>query len=106
MKPIVHVPNPVLTAPARPITMFDTQVKKLVSTMKATLIATKNPKGVGLAAVQIGESYRAFVTKPRENSPIRAFINPEITKSSSELTDGVPERENKLEGCLSIPGIW
>ena len=22
------------------------------------------------------------------------------------MTDGVPERENKLEGCLSIPKIW
>ena len=23
-----------------------------------------------------------------------------------EQTDGVPERNNKLEGCLSIPKIW
>lgn len=106
MKSIIHVPNDVLTTPAQPITSFDTSTKKLVATMKTTLLATHNPKGVGLAAVQIGELYRVFVTKPRENSPVRAFINPEITKSSRELTDGVPERENKLEGCLSIPGIW
>ena len=40
-----------------------------------------------------------------EKSSIHVFINPEILKSSGE-TDGVPERENKLEGCLSIPAIW
>lgn len=106
MKSIIHVPSNVLTTPAQPITAFGTSTKKLVATMKATLLATHNPKGVGLAAPQIGEPRRLFVTKPRKNSVIRVFINPQITSRSPELTDGVPERDNKLEGCLSIPGIW
>lgn len=106
MKSIIHVPSVVLTTPAQPITAFDASTKKLVATMKATLLATHNPKGVGLAAVQIGQPRRLFVTKPRQNSHVRVFINPEIIQSSKELTDGVPERDNKLEGCLSIPGIW
>lgn len=74
--------------------------------MRQTLLLSSNPKGVGLAAPQIGVSYRVFITKPWEKSKIRVFINPEIIKQSVELTDGVPERDNKFEGCLSIPKIW
>lgn len=106
MRPIVTTPNAVLATPAKTVTFFDKRLVKLVKDMKATLRGTKNPKGVGLAAPQIGEPWRVFVTRPRDADPIRAFINPEITKTSEDQTDGVPERENKLEGCLSIPKIW
>lgn len=106
MKPIVTIPNPVLTQPARTITFFDKRLKKLVDEMKKTLVATRNPKGVGLAAPQIGEGYRLFITRPTEKSEIRVFVNPEIVKHSEAQTKGVPERDNKLEGCLSIPHIW
>lgn len=104
MKPIVHVPQPVLTTPAKIVTSFDKRLAKLIRDMKTTLLASRNPKGVGLAAPQIGENLRVFLTKPKKH--IRVFINPEIKKKSTELTDGVPERENKFEGCLSIPKIW
>ena len=106
MKPIVHVPHVVLSTPTKTVTAFDKQLVKLVSEMKATLVATKNPKGVGLAASQVAEPWRVFVTRPKESDPIRVFINPEVIKRSVEQTDGVPERDNKLEGCLSIPKIW
>lgn len=106
MKQIVKVPNDTLTKPAQTITSFDKRLTKLIDNLKQTLKATKNPKGVGLAASQIGEGSRVFVTRPSEKNPIRVFINPEIIKKSSEVTDGVPGRDNKLEGCLSIPKIW
>src|SRR3990167_8816876 len=106
MKSIIHDPHDVLTTPTEKITTFDKKLALLIADLKKTLLATIHPKGVGLAAPQIGVSSCVFVTKPRENSPVRVFINPEILESSPELTDGVPERENKLEGCLSIPGIW
>lgn len=106
MKPIVTTPHPILTMPARSVTSFDTRLTKLIRDMKATLRAAIHPKGVGLAAPQIGEHWRVFITRPTEKGQIRVFINPEIVKHSSEQTDGVPERENKLEGCLSIPKIW
>ncbi len=105
MNPIVTVPNAVLTTPAKPVTAFDKQLARLIADMKKTLLATKSPKGVGLAAPQIGEAYRVFITRPNEKSKIRVFINPEIISRQGE-TDGVPERNNKLEGCLSIPKIW
>lgn len=104
-RPIVHVPNNVLTAAAKPVAQFDKKLVRLITDLKDTLAATTNPKGVGLAAPQIGEAWRIFVTRPHDHDPIRVFINPEIIKQTGQ-TDGVPERDNKLEGCLSIPKIW
>lgn len=106
MKPIVHIPNPVLTTPAKTVTVFDKRLKNLIEEMKTSLLACKHPKGVGLAATQIGEGYRIFITKTNVKDPIRVFINPQIVKRSDDLTDGIPERSNKLEGCLSIPNVW
>jgi peptide deformylase len=106
MKSIVTTPNPVLSTPARSVISFDKRLAKLVREMKASLRAATNPKGVGLAAPQIGELWRIFITRPTEKSEIRVFINPKIVQMSESKTDGVPERENKLEGCLSIPKIW
>lgn len=106
MKPIVLVPNAVLTSPSQTVTRFDAKLESLIRQMRETLKATRNPKGVGLAAPQIGESVRVFVVRPKESDPIRVFINPEIVSASPDQTEGVPERDNKLEGCLSIPKIW
>lgn len=106
MKPIIHIPRPVLTTPAKPVTAFDGKLAKLIADMKEALIATSNPKGVGLAATQVGVGLRVFLTKPSDKAAIRVFINPEIIARSDTMTDGVPERSNKLEGCLSIPNVW
>lgn len=106
MKSVVKVPNPVLSTPAKTVTAFDKKLASLVTDMKKTLLATKNPKGVGLAAPQIGEGWRVFLTKPTAKSPVRVFVNAEIVHKSHAQTDGVPGRDNKLEGCLSIPRVW
>lgn len=106
MKPIVHIPHPVLTKPAAKITVFDSKLQKIVEDMKESLLSATSPRGVGLAATQIGLGLRIFVTRPTQKAKIRVFINPEIINPSPDVTDGVPERDNKLEGCLSIPNIW
>lgn len=114
MKSIVCAPSSVLTSLAQTVTIFDKRLEMLIDEMKTTLLATKNPKGVGLAGPQVGQSWRIFLTRPKEESVMRVFINPEIILRSEDQTDGplrlseasVPERENKLEGCLSIPKIW
>jgi len=106
MHTIVQLPNPILTTPSKEITFFDKKLSTMIADMKKLLLSAKNPKGVGLAGPQAGYPYRIFITKPNEKSDIRVFINPEIISRSEQVTDGVPERDNKLEGCLSIPAIW
>ncbi len=54
--------------------------------------------GVGLAAPQVGEGKRLFVTKAPGDIP-RVFINPEIIFTSQEQV-------KFEEGCLSIPGVY
>ena len=105
MKPIVTVPQKVLSAPASNVTAFDRKLVELLQHMHETLLATTDPKGVGLAAPQVGVGLRIFITKPTAKAEIRDFINPIILTLDGK-TNGVPERENKLEGCLSIPKIW
>lgn len=109
---IVKVPNEVLTTPSKPVEKIDKKVVDFVEAMKKTLVATKNPKGVGLASPQVGKGLRIFITKPTPKSPISVFINPEIFWASDDKTDGVPrptsseKPNNKFEGCLSIPNVW
>lgn len=106
MKPIVIIPHHALSTPANTITVFDKKLQRIIDEMKEALIATVNPKGVGLAAPQVGLSLRLFITKPKSTSAIRVFINPEIISTSDNQTESVPERDNKMEGCLSIPNVW
>lgn len=106
MTKILTLPSEILRRPAKTIEKIDKKVLKIIGEMKKTLEEADNPRGVGLAAPQIGKSRRIFLLKPFGNSPVEVFINPEILWKSEELTTGVPERENKLEGCLSLPGVW
>lgn len=106
MKPIVHIPDPVLTAPAKTVVSFDKKLGSLIAAMRTTLIHTKNPRGVGLAAPQIGEPWRVFLTRPTTKADIRVFINPEILSRDPEPDPETAKNDTSLEGCLSIPGVW
>jgi peptide deformylase len=108
MKSIVRAPNRVLTNPAQTVCIFDKKLANLIDEMERILLSTRRPKGVGLAAPQIGEPYRIFITKPTTKSKIRVFINPEIlTVNYTQSDDPAEKKESgKLEGCLSIPDIW
>lgn len=103
MKKIVHIPDSVLTTPAKKVLSFDRKLRQIVRDMKKTLESAKNPKGVGLAAPQVGISLQIFLIKPTEKSPTRCFINPKITKQSKPKSS--PDTDT-MEGCLSIPRIW
>lgn len=72
-------------------------VAELVSQLKKVLWAT--PDGVGLAAPQIGETKRVFVTRMRPLADIEVFINPEIVEKNNTTASAV-------EGCLSYPNIY
>ena len=110
MKPIVTVPNIVLTSVADPVTDFNQSLSILLQHMRETLLTTTDPKGVGLAAPQIGVALRIFITKQTATAQLREFINPVILHKSDALNENPPSRGSgeagKLEGCLSIPKIW
>lgn len=110
---MVVAPNPVLSSIAKPVLKVDGHIAKIIAGMKETLLATTDPKGVGLAAPQIGKSLRIFIAKPTEKSKIFVFINPEIKEKSGEKDyvkrpkkDTSKKASKKLEGCLSLPNIW
>lgn len=112
---IISVPNPILTTPAKPVARIDKKTLRVLDQMKSQLVNAQKPKGVGLAATQIGIPLQIFITKPTSKSPIDVFINPEILWKSKELTEIIRPKDNgktsakdekKLEGCLSIPNIW
>lgn len=105
MKPIIITPNQVLQQKTQPVEKINEDIKKILQEMKEALLSAKDPRGVGLAAPQIGYPLQIFIIKPKEDSPIRCFINPKITVQAEELVK-VPKQNTPLEGCLSIPNTW
>ena len=105
MKPIVHIPNAILSTVAKDVKVFDKKLQKILIDMKEALVATKNPKGVGLAAPQIGLSLRIFITKPNDKADIRAFINPHILDSKMSENTEDPLREALRRGMVRWKGV-
>jgi len=99
------VPNETLRLVAKPVDRLDKRVLNIVKDMIKTLKEAKNPKGVGLAASQIGAGLRIFLIRPIKNGPITVFINPEITHYSQRTTHPTAKK-GVYEGCLSIPNHY
>jgi len=98
VRPIVLYGDPVLREKAKPVEKIDRNIKNLVADMIATL---KHANGLGLAAPQVGESFRIFIidiSALELTESVRVFINPEILETSGEVL--------MEEGCLSFPGIY
>ncbi len=101
---IITVPHLTLRQVMPIVTTVGVQLQQFFPEFSATLKATRNPKGVGLAAPQVDEQYRIFATQLEDG--IRIFINPQITATSKEITFGPDKNDPYLEGCLSIPGLY
>lgn len=94
---ILRYPDPRLHKIAKPITVFDDRLKKLVADMGETMY---HAPGVGLAATQVDVHERVIVIDVSENNDhLQVFINPEIIWASEE-------KKVYDEGCLSVPGIY
>ncbi len=106
MRSIVHTPNQVLITKTKEVVKVDRKILEIIQDMKEALISADNPKGVGLAAPQIGVNLRIFLMRPEEDGLATVYINPKIIAKSKSITQGIPGKDNKLEGCLSIPKIW
>jgi peptide deformylase len=96
IRTILHYPDPRLRQVARPVTVVDDEIRRLVDDMAETMYAAP---GIGLAAVQINVAQRVVVIDLSEtHNALQVFINPEIIEH-----DGKQVFE---EGCLSVPGIF
>lgn len=94
---ILRYPDPRLHKVAKPVTVFDDNLKKLVADMAETMY---DAPGVGLAASQVDVHEQLVVIDVSEtNDQLQVFINPEIIWASAE-------KKVYDEGCLSVPGIY
>lgn len=104
---IITVPHPTLRSVASAVTLVDKKLFEFLKALEETLLETRNPKGVGLAAPQVDKLKRVFaINFAEDNRDLRSVINPVITEHSTEVTYGPDKEEPYLEGCLSIPGIY
>ena len=118
IREILEVPDPRLKTVSSPVGTFDEGLKALAADMFETMYAAK---GIGLAAIQVGEPIRLLVIDLQEpdeeaepvecdhgghhhtHQPIkhdpRVFVNPEILEPAEELS-------TYQEGCLSVTEIY
>jgi peptide deformylase len=90
--------DPVLRTKGDPVTAFDSDLKRLIDDMFASMYAAD---GAGLAANQIGVSLQAFVYDCADDAGRRHLghvLNPVLVVADGELVD-------EVEGCLSLPGL-
>ncbi len=111
---ILTYPNPILREISKPVTEFNAELKKLSENMLDTMYESK---GIGLAAVQVGQPIQMLVidTRSKDDAGRRykydemtefeqnlaqplVLINPEIIKGYGKTTFD--------EGCLSVPSFF
>ncbi|SFC17884.1 peptide deformylase [Collimonas sp. OK412] len=94
---ILRYPDVRLHKIAKPVTVFDTRLKKLIADMAETMYEAP---GVGLAASQVDVHEQLVVIDTSDTgTDLRVFINPEILWASEE-------KQVYDEGCLSVPGVY
>ncbi len=103
IRPIVKADKKSLRQKSKPVKTVNSATKNLVRDLKETLLAQKDPEGVGLAAPQIGVNMRVFVMFQGEE--ILTVINPKVVSVSKEKVKK-PSKNSPMEGCLSIPHFY
>lgn len=94
---ILRYPDARLHKIAKPVTVFDTRLKKLIADMAETMYEAP---GVGLAASQVDVHEQLVVIDTSDtHTDLRVFINPQILWASEE-------KQIYDEGCLSVPGVY
>ncbi|MCA9299702.1 MAG: peptide deformylase [Phycisphaerales bacterium] len=105
---IVHYPDEVLQRRASPVEGVTEEVRAVARRM---IDLMHEAEGIGLAAPQVGLSWRLFVCevppsddRSLEADPIEATARPRVY-INPELFDPIREIQPFDEGCLSLPGI-
>lgn len=93
---LVMYPDPILRTMGGVVDPSDAIVQAVARRMIEIML---EQQGIGLAAPQIGLSWRLFVTRDPENEEGGiAWINPKLEVTNKELI-------SDEEGCLSLPEI-
>lgn len=101
VRPVVHLPDPVLTTPCRPVERIDDEVRALCADLLDTMRAS--PACVGLAANQIGVGLRVFavdITGHKKAVSCHGefvLVNPEPVLLHGPVVG--------REGCMSVPDL-
>ena len=98
IRKILKFPDQDLRIKAKPVEIFDDELKTLTDDMFETMHSVN---GIGLAATQIGVAKQVAVIdiSPEKNEPL-VIVNPEI-----KILDP-SKKEDYDEGCLSVPGFF
>lgn len=102
IRPIVICGEPVLHRPTEQVTAFDDELAQFVDDLFETNTAAH---GAGLAATQVGDNRAVFVYDCPDDEGVRHrgyVVNPVI--ETSEIPETMPDEDDDLEGCLSVPG--
>lgn len=108
LRKIARLGHPVLLARAEPVgDPGQPEIARLIADMIETM---HDAHGVGLAAPQLHESLRLIVARdpgaPGPSAPGSGATEPPLlVLVDPELRPLDDEREDGLEGCLSIPGL-
>ncbi len=101
MYTILTYPNPILRQKAKPVTLFDDNLLKIINNMAETMF---DAPGAGLAAPQIGISQQIVVINRTEESDEDDTIVPEkkfLALINPIIYEGEGSQVAK-EGCLSV----
>ncbi len=94
---ILRYPDVRLQVVAKPVTVVDDKIKKLVADMADTMY---DAPGIGLAATQVNVPLQVIVIDVSEDKDqLMVFVNPQITTVSADC-------KVYQEGCLSVPGVY
>jgi peptide deformylase len=94
---ILRYPDPRLHKVAKPVTLFDQRLARLVADMADTMYEAP---GVGLAASQVDVHEQLIIIDTSDTKDaLQVFINPELIWVSEEM-------QIYDEGCLSVPGVY
>lgn len=105
---IVHYPDPVLRARAEDVPEVNDEVRAVADRMLELMFEAP---GIGLAAPQVGLSWRMFVChipperdEPTGTDPLTCTVTP-MVYINPVLSDPSGPLESGSEGCLSLPQI-
>jgi peptide deformylase len=103
VRPILIAGDPRLASRAVPVTTFDDELSAFVDDLFDTNTAAN---GAGLAANQVGDPRAVFVYDlVEEGVRYRGHVvNPVL--QTSQIPETMPDPDDDLEGCLSVPGEW